>query len=407
MRELAWLIAPFSIETFFAKVWQRQPRRLTQGRASCFAGLFSPASVERILEFSQPQPPSVRFADRAADGPLDVPFSANGRINMDKVRKHYLAGRTVILNMVEDHDPQVAGLARAIETELGARVQVNCYLTPSGAQGFSAHYDTHDVLVVQIEGEKRWKIYGGDAVCPLNEMSDGGPADRKARATPQTLTLKAGDVLYIPRGWIHEAETQDAASLHLTFGIHPPLGKDLLTAALDELCSRRPELREALPPGPLGRADRAGLRARFDALMALFAAEADLDAAVNAVESSLLRRGRSAGDGRLFTDMDRLRSLDLDWRLERRDMACRLVQLEDGFGLQFAGAMVTGTAEFEAAMAYVRDAKTSFRIGDLPGLAPDRQLAFAMSLVTDGLCRIADPCGRAAPDTAPVMISAS
>lgn len=395
MRDLAWLIAPFDRAAFLEEIWQTAPRKLAQGRADRFQALFSTRSVERILEFSQPKPPSIRFADKAAEAPAAAPFNAGGRLDIEKIRKLYLAGRTLILNTVEDYDAEIASLARAIETELGARVQVNCYLTPAGAQGFNAHYDTHDVLVVQIEGEKRWKIYGGDAVYPLNELTDGGPSDRKDLADPETLTLTAGDVLYIPRGWIHEAEAQERASLHLTFGIHPPLAKDLLTAALEDLCTRFAQLRHALPPGPLRRADRSALRAQFHGLLKLMAEHADLDAVIEALDGHMLRRGRSAGDGHLFKDMDRLRDLAPDWRIERRtDMACRLAHTEDGVALEFMNAMVTGPRAFEPAMAFVRDAKAPFRVDALPGLEPDHQLALAISLVSDGLCRIVEPGER-------------
>lgn len=392
MHELSWLIHPFDRQTFLDEVWQREPRLLATGREADFAPLFNSASIEHILEFVQPAPPSVRFSDQAAGGTIEVPFTAAGRIDMEQVRREYLAGRTIILNMVENFDARVARLARAVETELGARVQVNCYLTPSGAQGFAAHYDTHDVLVVQIEGEKRWKIYGGESVCPLNEMTDGGPADRKDKVTPDEITLRAGDVLYIPRGWIHEAETQNSPALHLTFGIHPPLARDLVTAALEAATARRPELRRTLPPGPLARADREVLRAVFDEALDLVRAETDLEALIASLDGQFLRRGRSAGDGHLFADMDRVRDMTADTRLERRsNMPCRLVPVEDGVGLQFMNAVVKGPEAFRQAMVFVQHAREPFQVRDLPGLAPDHQLALAMSLVLDGLCRLPAP----------------
>jgi len=38
------------------------------------------------------------------------------------------------------------------------------------------------------------------------------------------FTLQAGDVLYLPRGWIHDARTFSTDSLHVTVGVQvPPL----------------------------------------------------------------------------------------------------------------------------------------------------------------------------------------
>ena len=158
---------------------------------------------------------------------------------------------------------------------MGARVQVNSYLTPPSAQGFRAHYDSHDVLVAQIQGEKLWKVYGSDSVCPLNEMNDDDVQLPESVEAPEEIGLRAGDLLYIPRGWIHEAVTGELASLHLTIAVYPPLGKDLLNAALEAMVDRHPELREALPVGPLGSAaDRARLEMRFAELVELFARHA-------------------------------------------------------------------------------------------------------------------------------------
>jgi hypothetical protein len=319
-----------------------------------------------------------------------VPFSANGRINVDQLRKLYLQGQTVILNSVEDFNPAVAQLTRALETEMGARVQVNSYLTPPSAQGFRAHYDTHDVLVAQVQGEKLWKVYAGDSVCPLNEMVDGAPKLRESAQKPDEIHLRPGDLLYIPRGWIHEAATGTIASLHLTLGIHPPLGKDLLNAALEVLVNRHPELREALPVGPLNTAARREcLEQRFAQLVELFVTHASVAEAAEAIDDQFLRRGRSGGDGHLFQDMEDLGGLTTDSLLERRvDLPCRVVKLDGGVGLQFLNGLIRGPEVFNAAMHFVAAQTEPFAVSDLPGLPAEHQLLFSSSLVTDGLCRL-------------------
>jgi len=392
MLDLGWLLDPFSKDTFFSDIWQKKPMVLATGRDAHLSGLFSGSAMERAIEFSQPRPPTIRLASAASNEKAQVPYAANGRLDMDRLRKLYLNGQTVILNTVEDFDPAVAELARSMETELGARVQVNAYLTPPSAQGFRAHYDTHDVLVAQIQGEKLWKIYGSDSVCPLNEMSDGDPRLRESATPPEQILLVAGDLLYIPRGWIHEAETTKAASLHLTLGIHAPLGKDLLSSALEVLVGRYPELREALPIGPLGAAEhQAALAERFSALLALFAANASVRDAANAIDESLLRRGRSGGDGHFFQDVHSLYGISGATVLERRtNIPCRIVPVPDGVALQFLNGLITGPVTYDAAMRFVARQTAPFAIADLPGLEPDHQIALGVSLVTDGLCRLRD-----------------
>jgi ribosomal protein L16 Arg81 hydroxylase len=390
MLDLEWLLSPFDKGRFFDEVWQKKPEVIATARHGHLTGLFDKEALERVLEYSQPKPPSVRLASAASEQGAEVPFSPNGRINMDRLRKLYLEGYTVILNSVEDFDPAVSRLARSIETEMGARVQVNCYLTPASAQGFNRHYDTHDVLVAQVEGEKLWKVYGRDAACPLNELIDGDPRLAEVVHPPEEIRLAPGDILYIPRGWVHEAITDRAASLHLTLGLHPPVGKDLLMAALEALVGSHPELREALPIGPLDTpARRQSLETRFARLVELFASHASAAEAARAIDDQMLRRGRSGGDGHLFQDVEALGGLTAHSLLERRtDLPCRVVEMDDGIGLQFLNGLIKGPAAFKAAMDFLATCDEPFTPADLPGLPAEHQLVFASSLVSDGLCRL-------------------
>ena len=60
--------------------------------------------------------------------------------------------------------------------------------------------------------------------------------------------LEAGDVLYLPRGFIHSAASLDEVSGHLTVGVHPVtrrmIADQILSGLSDEI-----ELRRSLPMG--------------------------------------------------------------------------------------------------------------------------------------------------------------
>jgi len=49
------------------------------------------------------------------------------------------------------------------------------------------------------------------------------------------LMLTAGDLLYMPRGFLHEAWTTDEPSTHLTVGLHVVRWLDLLSVALAQV----------------------------------------------------------------------------------------------------------------------------------------------------------------------------
>ena len=48
--------------------------------------------------------------------------------------------------------------------------QVNAYVTPAQNTGFSDHYDVHDVFVLQVAGEKRWRIREPVHPSPLRDQ---------------------------------------------------------------------------------------------------------------------------------------------------------------------------------------------------------------------------------------------
>ena len=116
--------------------------------------------------------------------------------------------------------------------EAGVRTQTNIYLTPPGSQGFRAHWDTHDVFVLQVCGSKRWHLYEGGPDSPLPHQKFD-PDQHAPGAHQDEFTLNSGDTLYIPRGQMHAAETTDEISLHITLGLIAYSWADLL-ADFDE-----------------------------------------------------------------------------------------------------------------------------------------------------------------------------
>ena len=74
---------------------------------------------------------------------------------------------------------------------------------------------------MQIQGSKIWHIYEGVDVAPQEMLAPRGDAHRRSPA-PADVRLEAGDVLYVPRGRVHAAESTSELSVHLTVGLHAP-----------------------------------------------------------------------------------------------------------------------------------------------------------------------------------------
>ena len=126
----------------------------------------------------------------------------------------------------------LARYCRALEAFLGHPAQANAYFTPRGSQGLPVHHDTHEVFSLQVAGEKRWLVYEPVLELPLKDQRYrselGAPGEPVL-----DVTLRAGDTLYLPRGWLHQALTSGSDSLHITVGVNVRRWLDEARAALD------------------------------------------------------------------------------------------------------------------------------------------------------------------------------
>ena len=101
---------------------------------------------------------------------------------------------------------------------------MNLYASWRSENGFDLHWDSHEVMVLQLHGRKQWQIFAPTQEAPL----DVGVPPRPSGPPTWSGMLNAGDVLYLPRGWWHVANAVNEPSLHLTFGIAPMHGLNLL-----------------------------------------------------------------------------------------------------------------------------------------------------------------------------------
>jgi hypothetical protein len=195
------------------------------------------------------------------------------------------------VSRAQDLAADLARFCRQLTEEVSHRVSVNLYVTPPHSQGLDRHQDGHDVLILQMEGRKRWRVWPSEAPVPLDALpaltfetskrirndyrgtpfGGRGVPDREIEGkTEWNLELGPGEMIYVPRGWAHEVWTEDSHSAHLTFGFHLASWVDLLMTVVAQASRRHGEIREALPVG-FARVgpDPEAVRARTRALLAL------------------------------------------------------------------------------------------------------------------------------------------
>lgn len=135
-------------------------------------------------------------------------------------------GATLIVDAAHELSPPLQTLCAGLSADFTCFCQANLYASWGETQGFDVHWDDHDVFVIQVEGRKRWRLYGPTREAPL---SAGDPPDHLASSEPrEDIVLEAGDLLYLPRGYWHAAVGLGEPTLHLTVGLTRRTGIDFL-----------------------------------------------------------------------------------------------------------------------------------------------------------------------------------
>jgi len=161
-----------------------------------------------------------------------------------ELRNQINNGATLVINKLHQKNSKVGLLAEEVGSFFQEPVQINLYLGQPNIGGFNLHYDTHDVFIFQISGNKRWEVYEPTLDFPVFNMKTHGK-EKPTEKPYLDCTLTAGDFLYLPRGHWHAPIAVDEPSMHLTLGIKSRTGLDFLKWLKDEL-SEDSEWREEL-----------------------------------------------------------------------------------------------------------------------------------------------------------------
>ncbi len=275
-------------EEFDREFWGRKPLlsradTLPEG----FRDLITEAAVDELVSERGLRTPFIRMAHEGSVLPPSSYTAPGGfgaevgdQVSSEKVLAEFSGGATIVLQGLHRTWPPLIDFTRHLVDDLGHPIQVNAYITPASSRGFDAHYDVHDVFVLQIAGEKHWRIHAPVHPDPLRDQPWGDHRAAVAEAAGHEPVIDAvfrpGDALYLPRGWIHSAEALGGTSVHLTIGVAAYTRADVVQALIGSL-GEVAALRSSLPAG-LDFSDPEALRPVVDetvaALQQAFAAMA-------------------------------------------------------------------------------------------------------------------------------------
>jgi len=235
------IIRPMSEDEFFATYHNNQPVHIPAERPDKFAdaiswqiltrllnmtAVWSPVSLQLVLDENMLPP------DRYCRQAVDRNMQRGWMPDAGKVKALMRRGASLVANDIDTLDPGLSKVATALEAAMGAKSQSNLYCSWAAQPAFDSHYDTHEVFALHGEGEKIWRVYANRVDRPIAHAAFKKiTRDQRNRAKGDVLmevTLKPGDLLYIPRGYYHDALASSAGTVHVAFGLTHVIGLDVV-----------------------------------------------------------------------------------------------------------------------------------------------------------------------------------
>ena len=239
------ILAPITLEEFYKDYFEKKPLFISSESVknkSRFNGLLTLESIRKITKkhpLYYGRDLNVTKYKKGSDG-------VKRRITLDKTAdddddnndeendesssgvlvensdlwSNYDKGCTIRLLRPHKHCDAIQSLLSTLEVEFQCMIGANAYLTPPrSSQGFAPHYDDIDAFCLQLQGSKRWKVYKPTIKLPRTSSEDFTTEDLEDMEPVLDVTLNEGDLLYMPRGYIHQACTlndNSHHSIHLT-----------------------------------------------------------------------------------------------------------------------------------------------------------------------------------------------
>jgi ribosomal protein L16 Arg81 hydroxylase len=371
--DLERVLRPIELDQFFGAYWEQRPLIVARNQPDYYAELFSMRDVDYIISSTDLRHPAIRLVKSGSDLPLrlythDVPWGNDvfrSVADVDKVLAEYRRGATIILQALHRSWMPFARFCRNMEQHFNYPLQTNVYLTPPASQGFAPHYDTHDVLVLQIAGSKHWRIYGSPI--PFPDRSLPSNSVRVEIGQPlHEFDLHPGDLIYMPRGYIHEGLTSASESLHITVGIPTFTWFDVFSEAL-ALCRQDVRFRKSLPMG-FAEQNGAGaaLQAEFRELIDVFSESVRVEDVMNRLAELFIVSTRPLLDGQLL-ELGDVDQVDVHTIVQHRSRIIYRIMADDhSVTLLFPGKKINFPKYGELLLRFIVET-SEFNVEAMPG----------------------------------------
>ncbi|XP_044779606.1 bifunctional lysine-specific demethylase and histidyl-hydroxylase NO66 isoform X2 [Drosophila simulans] len=252
-RVVKWIIFPIKTKIFFKHFWEQTACLVQRTNPKYFQSLISFKMLDEILIRHHLDFTVNLDVTTYKNGKRET-LNPEGRALPPAVWGFYSEGCSIRLLNPSAYLTRLREVCTVLQEFFHCKVEANMYLTPPNSQGFAPHYDDIEAFVIQVEGRKRWLLYEPPKEADhLARISSGNYNQEHLGKPIIDEVLSAGDVLYFPRGTVHQAITEEQQhSLHITLSVYQQqayanLLETLMPMVLKKAVDRSVALRRGLP----------------------------------------------------------------------------------------------------------------------------------------------------------------
>ena len=389
--KLSFLLHPVTVDTFVTEYWEQKPLHIKRQNSNYFSSLFSLEDLDEFLAFSLTNE-DIRMAK---DGSCHHPIVEGAdKTTICGFFNFYYKGSTIVVRNIHPRWEPIARMANGLINELGCQLSTHLYATPEESQGFGLHWDDHDIFALQLEGEKEWSLYDTGPQLPRRSRSSK-EFSRQIKTKPgepsQVIVLKAGDLLYFPRGTIHSARAQTKSSLHLTFGLFPVTWEDIFVQAIRQLSAEHSELSASLPADFLSAANAEALQDKLDQFAPLLLEKLQFGQAYSSLAADLVKNAPALPSGH-FSHFRHLHEIEADTLVSLRDgVIAHLAQSGQEVALRYPGQALSFPENHAEALRFIIE-KNQVLVRDIPLPGPEQdRVCFVRQLICKGFLKLVAP----------------
>jgi hypothetical protein len=234
------LVAPLSEESFLTHLRERKLTLLRGAGVGRYSQLLNWRMLLRMIQRGE-HPTSLAEFRLVKDSMLAPPDrwlkknpSGEGNVvDLPNFLAYMSGGFSLAAYRIDAYAPHLKVLCDDIRTTLREQIKMGVIVTTGKEGAFTLHFDPEDLIILQVEGRKRWKIFGPPVVNPVVGMTPATPPPEDTLIFDEIL--EPGDFLFLPAGNWHRCENQSDRSLHLGIFFQPPSGLDVLKALASQL----------------------------------------------------------------------------------------------------------------------------------------------------------------------------